>query len=30
MEIAVHYGLSQQYAGIAVQNNTQMLMALGF
>ena len=30
MEIAVHYGLSQQYAGIAVQDNTQMLMALGF
>ena len=30
MEIAVHYGLSQQYAGVVVQDNTQMLMALGF
>jgi multisubunit Na+/H+ antiporter MnhF subunit len=30
MEIAVHYGLTQQYAGVVVQSNTQMLMAMGF
>lgn len=30
MEIAAHYQISQQYAGIAVRDNTQMLMALGF
>ena len=30
MEIAAHYQISQQYAGIAVRDNTQMLMAMGF
>ena len=30
MEIAAHYHISQQYAGIAVRDNTQMLMAMGF
>ena len=30
MEIAAHYQISQRYAGIAVRDNTQMLMAMGF
>ena len=29
-EIAAHYQISQQYAGTAVRDNTQMLMAMGF
>ena len=30
MEIAAHYQISPQSAGVAVQDKTQMLMAMGF